>query len=157
MANAKISKGKNLMVKVGEKIIGFATSCSLEVSSDMKDIASFKWQGGDASWKESDKDKMSWTVSSEHLATITLDDYDTLFQSMCGDEPVTIEFATVALKTPAPEAGTEGETDTLVLKGISYSGKAYITSLSISAEEGSEVTYSVSFTGTGALTKKTNA
>ena len=145
MANAKISKGKNLMVKVGDKIIGFATSCSLEVTSDMKDIVAYKWQGGDASWKESDKDKMGWTVSSDHLATVTLEDYDTLFQAMCGNDPITVEFASVVLKTPAPTAGTEGETDTMVVKGISYSGKAYVTSLSLSADEGSEATYSISF------------
>ena len=134
---ANLIKGKNLMVKVGEKIIGFATSCSLEISTEMKDIVAYKWSGGDASWKASDKDKMSWTVSSDHLAGTALTDFDTLFTSMMGSDPVTIQFASVALKSTATDE-TAGETDTMETTGIVYEGKAFISSLNVSAEEGSD-------------------
>lgn len=148
MANKKI-KGGDLMMFVGGKSIALATSHSLSISGETQDTSN-KDEGGGI-WASSEVSNLSWSGQSENLFSATGDTgttYDVLFDAMVKMEPVDMIFGIKAEKTDeAPEAGwTAGAAP-------KYSGKATITSLDLNAPNGEYATFTVQFTGVGALSK----
>ena len=145
MANT-IIKGDDLMLfDSAGKSLAFATSHTLSISADAVDTSS-KDHGV---WGANEVNKITWEITSENL--YTTDAYDDLMTKMMAREAITVYFGTKA----------ENDTDKTVADGdytnwtgaSGYTGKVFITSLSVNANTGENATYSATFTGTGKLTK----
>lgn len=147
--------GSDLMLFVGGKSIAFATSHSIDISMETKQVAHKDIGGGHFSVAE--PGLASWTVSSENLIGDPMAGigFDELFEMMVARTPVTGVFALEGDSTDfnvnkldaAPTAGWKAKAND------GYTGEMLITSLSKSAPNGEYATMSVTFTGTGPLTK----
>lgn len=145
---AEIVKGSDLMLFDGttSKAFAFATNHSLELSGDVMETSS-KDSG---KWKSNQITKLSWTITSDNLYSET--DYDTLVEKMIARSEFDVIFAIASnadSDAGLPEDGWKPK------ENSGYKGKAVITSISVSAQDGQNATYSVSLQGTGALTKIT--
>lgn len=133
---SKIYKGRKVRISVGGKVIYHATECTVSVDSKTEVIATKDTQGDVVV-----PDGYSWTASTNALvaevptamATTHLKAMEVLNLQL-NDTEVDFEFTT-------------GEEDDFVL-----SGKAYITSASVTATVGTAVSGSFTFTGNGDLT-----
>lgn len=136
-----VINGSDLMVFVGGKSIALATSHSLSISGDTTDISNKDLGGG--TWSAGKVSKLSWTAQSSNLYSIT--GFNTLFNLMAAKTEVTLVFA-LKKETALPSDGhwTPATTGT-------YTGTAVITGLEVNAQDGDNATFSVTFTGTGAL------
>jgi predicted secreted protein len=156
-----ILKGKNLLLSVGltengkfvYKTYGFATSCELNITVDTTETSSTNFKqmaaSGDGSWKEFTVSKKSWTASTDHLVGV-ISNFDSVFQTLVADNPeVMIKFGVVSYKST--DADGDDNLDESFQLGGYYYGKAIINSLSVSAPEEGEATFSVQMQGTGAL------
>lgn len=146
MATTGVFNGTSLVVLVGAEVVAHATSCSLSLSTDLPETTD-KQSGG---WAEHLAGAKSWTLTTDGLATVdpaaTASYYTTgeLMSAIANRTKVTVKFTTVS--------GT-----TAVIGDLYWSGEAFIESMDITADMESPVTYSASFTGTGALAQGTNA
>lgn len=134
-------KGENLRIFVGGKVVARAKSCTLHISAQVED--------------ESDKDStgmftenavtgISWDVQAEAVVTLTDTGGNTtvdLMGIMTGGTPVTLVFDQTQ--------GTQNRTAKNA--AIKKSGNAYLTDLSINAQNRQTSTYTCQFTGTGPL------
>ena len=140
-----VIKGSDLMLFVGGKSIGFATSHTLSISADTKETSS-KDSGG--KWQ-----------TSENLCADKAEGvgYDELFAMMIARKPVTGVFALEGNSTDL----AENKLDAVKTGGWTpkakdgYTGQMLITSLEKNAPNGENATFTVQFTGVGALTKVT--
>lgn len=150
----KIIKGENLMLFMGGKSIAFATSHTLELSLDTREIST-KDNGG--KWSEVEAGIISWTMQSENLVGNPGEGkgYDDLVDAMIARQPVDVVFALEGDSTnydggkldAVPSTGWKPKT------GNGRKGKALITSVSLNAPNGEYATMSISLTGVGALEK----
>lgn len=155
--------GSDLMLFIerdGKKqSIAYATSHSLEINADTRDISTK--DNGNGVWQNSEIGMLSWSVSSENLCC--LDDphgmgYNELVQIMLKREPIEIVFALQSNITDyankideefqVPNDGWQYDADN------NYHGKAVITSLSLTAANGEKANFSVQLQGAGALMPK---
>lgn len=151
---SEIIEGRDLMFFVAGtstgtyKSIAAATNASIEISMDTKDVITKDSANG--AWTTVTPNKLSWSGSSDNLFELEADGaaYDTLFEYMTNKTKVYVKFGTAKNFT-----ASNGWT---LNQGL-YSGEVYITSLSLSAGADDNAQFSVSFTGTGALTKITAA
>lgn len=143
---SQIIKGDELMLFKGNKSLAYATSHTLSISGNAMSTAS-KDHGY---WDASQIGNISWEVTSENL--YTEDDYDALFDAMISKQPIDVVFAK-ASNYDANGLTTTGGTVEAWTAGAGYKGKAVITSLEANAPTGENATYSVTLTGSGALTK----
>ena len=144
MANT-IILGTDLMLFADGKALGAATSCKLAISANSLETSS-KDSG---KWTSKQAAKLSWNCSSENL--FIMEDYAKLVDTMIERTPITIHFSTVSnadSDNGVPEGGWSKESN-------GYTGKAIITSIDATANDGDNATYSVSLEGSGALTKVT--
>jgi len=147
-----IQNATNVAIRVGgtgaNNTIGFATSASLSVSMDLRDSTnkqSLRWQENLGGLK-------SFELSGDAFVDLS---GDTATQVNDPFESNTTETATVKL-LPSLYATWEAGTEVDVVfgnSGKSYTGKGIITSISIDAGVEENATYSISITGTGALTQ----
>lgn len=147
-----IVKGDELMVFLNNKSIAYATSHTLNITGNTIDISS-KDHGF---WGASEIGNITWEVTSENL--FTDGDYDTLFTAMLAKTPVTLVFGHAKNYNANGLAANQDNwapDDTVGSKY--YQGPAVITSLNLTANTGENATYSVTFTGNGALEQKTVA
>ena len=136
-------KGQNLRVMVGGKCIAMATSCTFHVSAQLED-SSTKDSVGD--FQEQEVTGLSWDAQTESL--VTLEDNGTngelpqdILSLIINKTKVTLTFDT-----------TSGANNRVGKKSvIKKTGQAYVTDVSISAQNRQNSTCSVQFTGTGAL------
>lgn len=143
-------KGGDMMLFFNGKSIAYATSHTLEISGETADTSNKDEGGGD--WSSQELNLLSWTASSENMysADGKGENFDNLFDLMVAKMPVDAVFA--QKQETANEPGENGWTP----KAASgYKGKCVITSLSLNAPNGEYATYTVNFTGVGALTKVT--
>tara|TARA_R110000803_G_scaffold209612_1_gene279592 strand:+ start:7313 stop:7777 length:465 start_codon:yes stop_codon:yes gene_type:complete len=149
MATAALINGSDLIIKIAATSGGahvemaFATSCSLEISRDEIDQSN----KNSGAWKAIIPGMRSWTLSSESLfyvgvpgaPAVGMETYHDLMSVYLADAgnntPVFIEFTM--------RSATTGDKY--------YSGKAYITSLSLNGGLEDQSTYSVSLSGSEAL------
>ena len=136
-------KGQNLRVMVGGKCIAMATSCTFHVSAQLED-SSTKDSVGD--FQEQEVTGLSWDAQTESL--VTLEDNGTngelpqdILSLMINKTKVTLTFDQTA--------GANNRTGQNSV--IKKSGLAYISDVSISAQNRQNSTCSVQFSGTGAL------
>ncbi len=116
--------GKDLLVKEGSTAIAGATSCKLSLDTEILDVTS----KGSGDIKESQAGLKSWSVDVEAL--FPLADLDLL----------TKWGSTVAID--------------VVVGAITYTGSVIIGNISINSGVSDIATYSMTLTGSGALTKK---
>lgn len=139
-------KGGDMMLFLNSKSIAYATSHTLTISGDTQDTSN-KDEGGD--WASNEISKLSWTAQSENMYSIDGkgSNFDDLFDIMVAKTPVSATFSKKKeTDTDVPETGwTASKPD--------YEGKVIITSLELNAPNGEYATYTVQFTGVGALKK----
>jgi predicted secreted protein len=144
MPTTGIFNGTNLVVLVGSEVVAHSTSCSLSVSVDLPDSTTKSSQG----WADQIGGLKSWSLSTDGLATVdpTGATYivGDIFTALAARTAVTVKFTTVS-------SGS-----TVIAGDLYWSGLAFIESLDVTADMESPATYSVSFTGQGALTQGTN-
>jgi TP901-1 family phage major tail protein len=141
MAATSIMNSTDVVIQISEDggttydIIGRATSASLSVSMETRDITS----KDSAGWQENLEGLKSWSLSGDGLVTYSISgDYDTpddLFTLLSNRTLVKVKFG----------SATSGEID--------YTGDAYLVSYEQEAGVEENVTYSFGFTGTGVLTQ----
>lgn len=145
------TKGGDLMIFVGGESIAYATTHTLSVGADTTD-SSNKDEGG-GGWASSDVNLLNWSASSDNImGSGEGQTYQALLALMVAKQPVAVVFATKSgTATNVPTGGwTAGSTYA--------SGNALITSLEANAPNGENATFTVQFTGVGALslTAQTN-
>lgn len=141
-----IIKGDALMVFKGGSALAYAKSHVLTITGNTIDISS----KDNGFWGSSEIGNITWEITSENL--YTADDYDALFTAMVAKTPVTIVFAQAGNYDVNGLASEGGTVQAWTASG-GYTGSAYITSLTANANTGENATYSVTFTGKGAITK----
>lgn len=150
----KIIKGESLMLYIGGKSIAFATSHTLELSLDTREIST-KDNGG--KWSEVEAGIISWTMQSENLVGNPGEGkgYDDLVDAMIARVPVDVVFGLEGDSTNFDD----GKLDAVPTGGwkpkanSGRKGKALITSVSLNAPNAEYATMSISLTGVGALEK----
>tara|TARA_A100001201_G_scaffold32268_1_gene34728 strand:- start:6375 stop:6824 length:450 start_codon:yes stop_codon:yes gene_type:complete len=142
--------GTDLLLKVGssnsnEVVVAFATSCSLEVSMDEIDQTNKDSNG----WKQIIGGLRSWSVSSDALYQNEAETSKTAFTDFWDHlgganerQKVFVEFT---------------RSGTLTSDNKYYHGEAYVTSLSVNGGTEDQSTFSVTLTGSGALTEADGA
>lgn len=140
-------RGGDMMLFVNGKSIAYATSHTLTISGDTQDTSNKDEGGGD--WASNEVSTLSWTAQSENMYSIdgAGSNFDDLFDIMVAKTPVTATFSKkTETAVNVPEGGwTASKPD--------YEGKVVITSLEPNAPNGEYATYTVQFTGIGALQK----
>lgn len=136
-----------LFVFVGDQPIAFASTATLEVTTEEIDISN-KMMGD---WAGSLPGKKSYTVSSESLITRKEGamSYDTLLAKQIASETLTFFFGSAKAEDKDNFGGAfEKDTDQM-----NYTGEVMITSLSVTSEAGQIAKCSSSFKGIGGLSQ----
>ena len=128
---------------VDGKCIAMATSCQFHIASSLED-SSTKDSTGD--WQEQEVVGLSWDASCDSLVTLT--DNGTNGELPTDILSLIINKTLVTLSFDQT-AGTNNRTAQNAT--IKRSGSAYVTDVTISAQNRANSTFSVKFTGTGAL------
>ena len=151
-----IVKGKKLMVFVkasgGDyKSIGFATNHTLSTSASTisishKDLA----DAGSGKWDDQDIDTLSWTITSESFYAnqaegITFAD---IWGYYAAGTVLDLKFGVAADNTTGVPTGGW----VTPVSGTVLSGKAVISSVDVNAPVDDNASFSITFTGKGALT-----
>lgn len=128
---------------VGGKCIAMATSCQFHVSAQLED-SSTKDSTGD--WQEQEVTGISWDAQTESLVTLTDNGSNgelpqDLLSLIINKTKVTLTFDQT--NSTNNRTGTDS--------AIKKSGQAYVTDVSITAQNRQNSTISVQFTGTGPL------
>ena len=136
--------GTDLLLKVGsdatnEVVLAFATSCSLEISTDEIDQTNKDSSG----WKSIIQGTRSWSVSADAMyqneAEASKKSFKDFFSNVNNRSKVFVEL-TIAGASNADS-------------NVFYSGQAYVSSLSVNGGTEDQSTWSISLTGTGALSE----
>ena len=145
MAN-RIIKGKDLMLfDSNGKSYAYATNHTLTITAETSDVSS-KDHG---IWGGSEVAKYSWEITSENL--YTSEGYSDMFDTMITGQAITVRFG---LKTDTgSQTVADGDLANWTAGSHYYTGKVIITSLVANANNGENATYSITLTGTGALSK----
>lgn len=136
-------KGQNLRVMVGGKCIAMATSCQFHISAQLED-ASTKDDTGD--WQTQEVTGLSWDASTDSLVTLTDNGTN-------GELPTDLMSLIInKTKVTLTFDQTSGANNRVAQNSaIKKSGWAYISDVSISAQNRQNSQLSVQFTGTGPL------
>ena len=149
-----MKKGKNLMLKLGTTIYGYASDCSVNISTDTTEVSRTKIKRAVSAgkFKEYESDVNGWDCSSNYVVTEDETDYLALVDAQLKGEALDVEFLDVADKasTEAAEKGATGNIEAAT-SGMKMSGKGIITSIQLNAPVDGEVSYSVNIQGTGVL------
>ena len=149
-----MKKGKNLMLKLGTTIYGYASDCSFNISTDTTEVSRTKIKRAVSAgkFKEYESDVNGWDCSSNYVVTEDEADYLALVDAQLKGEALDVEFLDVADKasTEAAEKGATGNIEAAT-SGMKLSGKGIITSIQLNAPVDGEVSFSVNIQGTGVL------
>jgi predicted secreted protein len=143
MATTGVFNGTNLVVMVGTEVVAHAKNCSLSVKANLPDASDKESLG----WANHIGGQMSWSIKTDGLATVVPTDskyvVGDIFTALTGRTSVTVKFTTYS-------GGA------VITGDLYWTGSAFVESLDMTADMEAPVTYSASFTGTGALTQATN-
>ena len=157
----------NLWIGSGETAhtLACATSLSINVNADSIDV-SCKDTGR---YGASIAGKISWDISTDNLFVIEdaegagghKSNYSELMDALIAETPLTATWSTVANYAEANTAGDEnGHIFSKTKKAEDgkdlYFGQVVLTSVSLTADNGSLSTYSVTMAGKGAINKNVN-
>lgn len=144
---SKKIKGQELMLFIGGKSIAYATNHTLNVSAELADVSNKDEGSGD--WKVQEVKQMSWEATTENLYSV--EGYNGLMTLMVAKTPITAVFAPKQeTDINVPSGGTWTATS-------GYTGQVIINSIAVNAQVGDYATFTVNFTGVGALTAYTPA
>lgn len=153
----KIISGDDLMIFDAKgNSIGYATSHSISLSTDVNSI-SHKDAG---EWSAQEVGKISWEITSENM--YSQHDFDALFTVMSNKQAVKVWFGLKSgyrgssnyNASASVNDETVGDGNWAPATGQNlYYGQAFLTSLEVSASTGEKATFSVTFTGTGPISK----
>ena len=121
-------KGLDVLIKVGSQVVGGQRNASLEMSAETIDTT-VKTTGG---WASKIPGIKSWTSSCDGVYFLNDAGLKAAQTAFMNGTAVSLEFSNS--------------------NGLSYSGQAVITSMSVEAGQEDIVSYTISFEGTGALT-----
>lgn len=155
---ANVINGSDLMLFINTgtaevpvyKSIAFATSTKLSLSTETIETSS-KDSGG--KWVNKEARKLSWNMTSDNLFSLDGEgqNFGDLFSMWTERKKIDVVFSLEKdYLTKTDEVPADGWTP--ITTG-QYKGKVIITSLEANAPDGDNATYTVSFEGTGALTK----
>lgn len=150
-----IVKGKKLMVfvKAGNgdyKSIGFATNHTLSTSASTvsvshKDLV----DAGSGKWDSQEIDTLSWSVTSENFYANVAEGYtfSDIWNFYANGTELDLKFGVAAdSSTGVPTGGWVPP-----VSGTVLSGKAIISSVDVNAPVDDNASFSITFTGRGAL------
>lgn len=143
-------KGGDLMLFLNDTSIAYATNHTLEINAETADTSNKDEGGGD--WASNEVRLLNWSATSENLYSLDGqgDNFADLFDIMVAKTPVDAIFAKKSQNVA--DVPTGGWTPSLP----KYKGKVIISNLSLNAPNGEYATYTVQFTGVGALQKLTS-
>ena len=144
---SKKIKGQELMLFIGGKSIAYATNHTLNLSAELADVTNKDEGSGD--WKVQEVKQMSWEATTENLYSV--DGYSSLFTLMTAKTPITAVFA------PKTETDINVPSGGTWTASSGYTGQVLINSIAVNAQVGDYATFTVNFTGVGALTAYTPA
>lgn len=144
---SKKIKGQELMLFVNGKSIAYATNHTLNLSAELADVSNKDEGSGD--WKVQEVKQMSWEATTENLYSV--DGYNSLFTLMTAKTPITAVFA------PKTETDINVPSGGTWTASSGYTGQVIINSIAVNAQVGDYATFTVNFTGVGALTAYTPA
>lgn len=121
-------KGLDVLIKVGSQVVGGQRNASLEMSAETIDTT-VKTTGG---WASKITGIKSWTSSCDGVYFVDDAGLEAAQTAFMNGTAVSLEFSNSS--------------------GLTYSGQAVITSMSVEAGQEDVVSYTISFEGTGALT-----
>lgn len=139
---SKKIKGQELMLFVNGKSIAYATNHTLNLSAELADVSNKDEGSGD--WKVQEVKQMSWEATTENLYSV--DGYSSLFTLMTAKTPITAVFA------PKTETDINVPSGGTWTASSGYTGQVIINSIAVNAQVGDYATFTVNFTGVGALT-----
>lgn len=145
--------GEQIQLFLSGKTLACATSCSVNISTDDIDVSCKDAAG----FNSTIPGRVTWTASSDNL--FVLEDFNKLVDAMLNKTVLTLVFATVknfGSKTAPDADGHVVPTGGWTSNEDMYYGQVTVSSIDLSADNGSVATYSVQFNGHGALAKKTN-
>jgi hypothetical protein len=152
----KIS-GKSIMIRVDGKTIALATSCSLNVTTQMADGKT----KDDAVGPTGEFDYADWNMSSENLVGAN----DGVTGQMLSDELLALQLAGTAVdvttelmadsKNAVPSSDWEPANPTTRTGFTPYGGKALIDSFQLNAPTDGKASVSINFKGVSPLAKVT--
>lgn len=125
----------------------YATSHTVTITGNTVDIAT-KDHGF---WGASTVGTITWEVTAECLLTTA--DYDMLFDAMVSKTRLKAYFAPVRNYSPNGLQRVGGDVTDWLPAAQGKQGYVCVTSLTVNANTGENSTYSITFTGQGALTK----
>ena len=138
MATSGIINGTKFGIYEDSKLIAYATSGSISINHSSRETSNKE----DLGWKTVMEGQRDWEISCEGMvAFLDLDG------GAIVDEIFTTYITTRGTYTISFESSETGDKK--------WSGKGYISSISVDAPNEESSTYSVSFTGTAALTQAT--
>lgn len=158
MAKNATAKGSDILIWMGGHVIAYATSSSLSMSSETTETTNKDFGGLFASATVT---KLSWEMSTSNLyavETINSNEvaFDDLMSAWKNGQEVTVTIGhTQNFGKESTDSNrdnvipTEGEGWTPNTTG--WTGKAIITSLSLSADSGSNASFDATFQGVGEL------
>ena len=133
--NKQVVQGEDIILLVDDKTTLHATTHTLKVDLEMKEL-----RAKDTDGKEKWPGDVSWSVDGDGLVVVD----DSIENSHTAEEVLDLvlrkKLVEVVVKSP--------------LTGLAkmYTGKAYITTFSLSTPAGDNASYSYSLTGSGNLT-----
>ena len=134
-----VVNGTNLRIYDATVPLGYATSCTLDMSAETRETIS---KDSVASWAESEISTKSATLSFEGffsedtvINTVTVQDVTAIYTKFAAGTAISWRFTT--------DVSTE----------VVYSGSGYITALNFSAPVDENATYSGTITVSGAVTQ----
>lgn len=143
---AQIIKGDELMLfDENNQALLYATSHTLTLTGNTTDIST-KDHGF---WGASEVGKVTWELTAECLYTDN--DYDALFDQMIDGEKVFIKWGKAKNYDVNGLESCGGSVQKWIPADVVKQGYAYITSLVANANTGENATFSVTYTGAGAL------
>ena len=146
--------GEQIQLFLSGKTLACATSCSVNISSDDIDVSC----KDSAGFNSTIPGRITWTAQSDNLFIVS--EFDKLVDAMLNKTVLTLAFSTVGnwgSKTAPDVEGHVVPTGGWTSAGDMYTGQVTISSIDLTADNGSVATYSVQFNGHGALAKSTPA
>lgn len=142
--------GEQIQLFLSGKTLACATSCKVNISADDIDVSCKDAAG----FNSTIPGRITWNASSDNL--FVLDDFNKLVDAMLNKTVLTLIFSSVgnwADKTAPDADGHVVPQGGWTPAGDMYTGQVTVSSIDLSADNGSVATYSVQFNGHGALAK----
>ena len=140
-----VIKGQNLRLKIGDKFVAYATSCTVHLSMELEQ-SSTKDSTND--FQEQEATGVTWDVSTDALYTVSSDS-----GAMNGEQMLDLFIdpskRRVQVSFLGTAAGSEKNRGTQA--GTVFSGYAWVSDISINATNRQNATYTIQLTGDGPL------